>query len=110
MVSAPSSLLDMTIKTVMDNIDKYDKDVAKIVLGPVRQKMLQMANKLYLNCDGDENLTDKLWAILPCLIFSKLYTKLDIRHLPPMCCKSHVLSNSRFQEFVRRLGLGSNTP
>ncbi|CAB3381116.1 Hypothetical predicted protein [Cloeon dipterum] len=107
----PPSLLDLATKSLCDNIDIYDKEYVKIVIEPLRQKMLhealQMKEDHYSKCDGQENHNDKVWAVLPCLINSKFYTKLDTRDLM-MYCKGSDLSNSRFQEFIR--SLGSNTP
>ncbi|CAB3378699.1 Hypothetical predicted protein [Cloeon dipterum] len=106
------SLLDISIKTVYHNIDKYDIDLVKNCIGPVQRQMLeiclQMAKIHHLTCDHQENHLDKLWAILPCLINSKFYTKLATSDLMQMSCKSGGLSNTRFQEFIR--SLGSNTP
>ncbi|CAB3381121.1 Hypothetical predicted protein [Cloeon dipterum] len=107
----PPSLLDLAIKTVCDNIDKYDKEYVKIVFEPVKLMMiygmLQMVKNHYSKCDGQENHCDKIWAVLPCLINSKLYTKLDTRELMTYCRGSD-LSNSRFEEFIGCLGV--NTP
>ncbi|CAB3381122.1 Hypothetical predicted protein [Cloeon dipterum] len=109
----PSSLLDLATKTVCANIDTYDKDYVKIVIQPVRQELLyevfQTADNHNVTCDGQEDHVDKQWAMLPCLINSKFYTKLDTFDLPHnFCAVSAKLSNSRFQEFIRCLG--SNTP
>ncbi|CAB3381124.1 Hypothetical predicted protein [Cloeon dipterum] len=107
----PPSLLDLVIKTVFDNIDKYDKEYVKIVIEPLRQKMLydvlQTVKNHYSKCDGQENHCDKIWAVLPCLINSKFYTKLDTRELMTYCRGSD-LSSSRFEEFIGCLGV--NTP
>ncbi|CAB3381127.1 Hypothetical predicted protein [Cloeon dipterum] len=109
---SPSCLLGMTTKTVFDNIDKYDKDLVQTIIEPFRRSILEalykMAGNHYLNCDRQENHIDKLWAILPYLINSKFFTRIDVRELPHMSCQCGTLSNSRFQEFIRCLG--ANTP
>ncbi|CAB3381119.1 Hypothetical predicted protein [Cloeon dipterum] len=106
-MESSSSLLDLAIRTVFGNIDKYDKEYVKIVVEPVRQKMLhevfQKADNHCVTCDGQENINDKLWAILPCLINSKLATKLDTNDINMRYCKCSELSNSRFQELIRSL-------
>ncbi|CAB3381117.1 Hypothetical predicted protein [Cloeon dipterum] len=103
----PFSLLDLAIKSVGDNIDKYDKEYVKTIIEPVRQMMLydvfQKVDNHFVTCDGQENHCDQLWAVLPCLINSKSYTTLNTYDLM-MKCKGPLLSNSRFQEFIRSLG------
>ncbi|CAB3381109.1 Hypothetical predicted protein [Cloeon dipterum] len=106
------SLLDITFQTMFENIDNYDKNLVYTCIGPIRPKMLhtmfQMAARHHLNCDGQGNHIDKLWANLPLLFYSKFFTKLDTEELTRIGCRSGTLSNSRFQEFIRCLG--SNTP
>ncbi|CAB3381114.1 Hypothetical predicted protein [Cloeon dipterum] len=108
----PSSLLDMTIKAVFNNVEKYDKHLLKTIIAPVRQRMLkrmfEMEENHNFECDRKENHFEKLWAILPFLINSKKYTKLDTLDLPSMYCGPSTLINSRFQEFIRCLE--ANTP
>ncbi|CAB3381131.1 Hypothetical predicted protein [Cloeon dipterum] len=105
----PPLLLDLAIKALIDNIDKLDKDLVKTIIVPFRQKMLkEMLEMVRLNrrCNGQDDHNDKQWAILPFLINSKNYTKLDLLDL--MVCDSCTVTNSRFQEFIR--GLRLNTP
>ncbi|CAB3381130.1 Hypothetical predicted protein [Cloeon dipterum] len=108
----PPLLLDLAIKALIDNIDKLDKDLVKTIIVPFRQKMLkemfEMLWNHHLTCDGEDDHNDKLWAILPFLINSKYYTKLDTLDLPGMVCPFSTVTNSRFQEFFR--GVGANTP
>ncbi|CAB3381113.1 Hypothetical predicted protein [Cloeon dipterum] len=107
----PSSLFDMTIKAVFDNVKKYDKHLLKTIIAPVRQKMLkrmyEMADNHRFECDSLDDHNEKLWAILPFLINSKKYTKLNTFDLPLMYCPSFTVANSRFQEFIRCLGVNA---
>ncbi|CAB3381138.1 Hypothetical predicted protein [Cloeon dipterum] len=106
----PPRLLDLAIKALVDNIDNLDKDLVKTIIVPFRQKMLkemlEMARNHYLNCDRQDDHKDKLWPMLPFLINSKIYTKLDTLCL--MVCPCYTVTNSRFQEFIRCLKV--NTP
>ncbi|CAB3376914.1 Hypothetical predicted protein [Cloeon dipterum] len=108
----PPRLLDQAIKALYDNIDKYDKDLVKTIIGPFRQKMLkeilEMEENHHSRCDGREDQFAKEWAMLPFLINSKFYTKLDTHYFTRIYCLYATLSNSRFQEFIRCLG--ANTP
>ncbi|CAB3381134.1 Hypothetical predicted protein [Cloeon dipterum] len=111
MVFIPS-LLDISVKTVFDNVDKYDKKIVQSIFAPLQQKMLhelmQKAKNHRLECDGQDNHIDKTWEKLPFLVNSRIYTKLDTYDLTHIYCNSSKLSNARFQEFIRCLG--SNTP
>ncbi|CAB3381135.1 Hypothetical predicted protein [Cloeon dipterum] len=107
------SLLDMSIKFLVDNIKKFDKEFVKNNIGPVRKEMLERMLKMVdnhgLTCDGQANHLEKMWEILPCLINSKSYTELDFGDLTTSKeCESCIWSNNCFQEFIRCLG--TNTP
>ncbi|CAB3367602.1 Hypothetical predicted protein [Cloeon dipterum] len=108
----PKRLLDMAVQTVFDNIDSYDKTLVKQIIEPIRREKLEeiirMAKFHSFFCNDRDAHVDKVWAALPILINSKLYTKLDTTVFTHMNCNSSILTNSRFQEFVRCLGV--NTP
>ncbi|CAB3388218.1 Hypothetical predicted protein [Cloeon dipterum] len=114
------SLLDLTIKIVYDYIERYDEDLLKTCIGPVRHKMLEevhrkMKDDPHPMCplrdkketNRDEKM-EKIWAILPTLIKSTVRTKLDVSFLTFIRCNFCAWPNYRFQEFIRCLG--ANTP
>ncbi|CAB3376915.1 Hypothetical predicted protein [Cloeon dipterum] len=72
------------------------------------KEILEMEENHHSRCDGREDQFAKEWAMLPFLINSKFYTKLDTHYFTRIYCLYATLSNSRFQEFIRCLG--ANTP
>ena len=63
------------------------------------EAVFQMMENHHLECDGQGNHVDKIWEILPFVINTKSFTKLDTEDLSDMDWRSHTdLSNYRFQE------------
>ncbi|CAB3381120.1 Hypothetical predicted protein [Cloeon dipterum] len=107
----PPRQFDLALIILCGNIEKHDKDQVKIVFEPLHQrivdKVFQRTKNHYLTCDGRENHNDKLFALLPCLISSKLCTKLNFHDLL-MNCKGSYLPHTHFEKFL--LSLGSVSP
>ncbi|XP_065336659.1 uncharacterized protein LOC135937436 [Cloeon dipterum] len=110
-----NSLLSLAIKSVLDNIESYDKNLVNSTIGPVRRDLLEeswnnIKNHSHEHCSNNDEHVNKLWASLPFLIHSKHYVSFDTTDLMQMCRNCHhlCLSNSRFQELVS--SFGSNIP